>query len=116
MVKDSIFKNKRILMICRETYCKPLWFIAEKLKEDNEVAAFFITATECSYNKTYYNEHTYYEFKKLEPDVKVYDVKDICEQFIEGLSRSKEPYDLEYLKMIDENYSHYKGQQSPSYS
>lgn len=108
MINDSMFKNKRILMICRETYSKPLWFLAEKLKEDNEVAAFFIMSSECSYSKTYYNEHTYYEFKKLEPDVKLIDVRDICEQFTDGLQRSDKPYDLNYLKMIEEKYSHYK--------
>lgn len=108
IMRDSIFKGKKILFICRETYCKPLWFLAEKLKEDNEVAAFFIMSSECSYSKTYYNEYTYYQFKKLENDIKIYDVKDICEQFIEGLSSSKEPMDMEYLKMIDKEYSHFK--------
>lgn len=107
-MKDSIFHNKKILMICRETYCKPLWFLAEKLREDNDVAAFFIMSSECSYTKTYYNEHTYYEFKRLEPDVKIYDVQDICQQFIEGLNKSDAPMDMEYLDMIDREYTHYK--------
>ena len=107
-MRDSIFHNKKILMICRETYCKPLWFLAEKLKEDNDVAAFFIMSSECSYNKTYYNEHTYYEFKKLVPDIKLYDVKDVCKQFIEGLSKSDSPMDMEYLEMIEREYTHYK--------
>lgn len=107
-MKDSIFKNKKILMICRETYCKPLWFLAEKLKEDNEVAAFFITPGECSYAKSYYNEHTYYEFKKLESDIKIYDVRDICDQFIDGLKSSDAPMDMDYLNMIDTEYTHYK--------
>ncbi len=65
-------------------------------------------SSECSYSKTYYNEHTYYEFKKLEPDIKLYDVRDICEQFIKGMNESDKPYDLEYLEMIDREYSHYK--------
>ena len=108
MLKDSVFKNKRILFVCRETYSKPLWFLAEKFKEDNEVAAFFIMSSECSYNKTYYNEHTYYEFKKLVPDIKLYDVRDICDRFIEGMNKSDKPYDLDYLNMIEEKYSHYK--------
>ncbi len=108
MVKDSIFKNKKILMICRETYSKPLWFLAEKLKEDNDVAAFFIMSSECSYTKTYYNEHTYYEFKKLVPDIKLYDVRDICGQFIEGMNSKSVPYDLQYLEMIEREYTHFK--------
>ena len=108
-MKDSIFKNKKILMVCRETYCKPLWFLAEKLKQDNDVAAFFIMSSECSFNKTYYNEHTYYEFKKLEPEVKIYDVKEMCLEFIDGLKKSDSPMDMDYLNMIEREYTHYKG-------
>ena len=78
-------KGKRILFVCRETYSMPLWFLAEELKSDNEVAAFFIMSTECSYNKCYYNQNSYYKFKEELPDVKLYDVKDICETYTAGL-------------------------------
>ena len=47
--------GKRILFVCRETYSKPLWFLARELKESNEVAAFYIMSSECTYNKCYYN-------------------------------------------------------------
>ena len=107
-MKEPEFKNKKILLVCRETYCKPLWFLAEKLKENNEVAAYFLTAGECSYEKSYYNENTYYQFLKLVPDIKLYDVKDICAQFIKGLKESSEPYDMEYLSMLEREYTHYK--------
>lgn len=125
------WKNKKILLICRETYCKPLWFLAESLKEDNDVAAFFIMSSECSFNKCYYNEHTYYQFKDHLDGVKIYDVKDICNEFIDrmdafrkkynikrGLKKSvggaapltpdKGPMDMEYLEMIEREYCHFK--------
>lgn len=130
-MKKMSWKNKKILMICRETYCKPLWFLAENLLEDNDVAAFFIMSSECSFNKCYYNEHTYYQFKDHLPGLKLYDVKDICNEFIDrmeswrkktgikrGLKKSvggaasqlptEGPMDIEYLKMIEEEYCHYK--------
>ena len=107
-MEESLFKNKRILLICRETYSKPLWFVAEKLKKDNEVAAFFIMSAESSFKKCYYNEHTIFEFKEKQPDVKLYDVSDICLQFIKGLKESKSPMDMDYLEMIDREYTHYK--------
>ena len=129
-MKGFTWKNKKILLICRETYCKPLWFLAESLKQDNEVAAFFIMSSECSFNKCYYNEHTYYQFKKLD-GVKIYDVKGICDEFIErmeawrkrtGIKRGvkkpvggaapltsdKGPMDMEYLEMIERDYCHFK--------
>lgn len=102
------FENKRILFVCRETYSMPLWFLARQLKEKNEVAAFYIMSTECSYNKCYYNENTYYKFKEELPDVKLYDVRDICEQYTKGLKGPGSPVDLKYLEQIEAEYTHYK--------
>lgn len=105
---DNLFSNKKILLICRETYSKPLWFAAERLKEKNEVAAFFIMSSECSYSKCYYNEHTYFEFKENLKDVKLYDVRDICDEFTKNLREKECPMDMDYLAMLDEEYTHYK--------
>ena len=102
------FRNKKILFVCRETYSMPLWFLARSLKEDNEVAAFYIMSTECSYNKCYYNENTYYKFKEELPDVKLYDVRDICEQYTKGLKQKSSPIDLAYLEKIEAEYTHFK--------
>ncbi len=111
-MSETLFHNKKILLICRETYSKPLWFLAERLKKDNEVAAFYIMSSECTYHKCYYNEHTYYEFKDHQKDVKLYDVRDICEQFTAGINAykksGKSPMDMEYLEMLDREYTHYK--------
>ncbi|MBO4374601.1 MAG: hypothetical protein J5829_05805 [Lachnospiraceae bacterium] len=102
------FHGKRILFVCRETYSKPLWFLARDLCEDNTVAAFYIMSTESTFNKCYYNEHTIFEFRENLPQVKLYDVSDICDEFVEGFKRSKTPSDSEYLKMIEKDYSHFK--------
>ncbi|MDO4965282.1 MAG: hypothetical protein Q4E51_01105 [Lachnospiraceae bacterium] len=116
------FKNKRILFICRETYSKPLWFLAKEYSKDNEVGAFYIMSTESCYNKCKYNENTIYQFREKLPQVKFYDVSDICKKFTEDLkskpkkrSTSKHPWknykspvDLDYLKDIEENYTHFK--------
>ncbi|HCM91116.1 MAG TPA: hypothetical protein DIS78_00910, partial [Lachnospiraceae bacterium] len=85
---DTRIKNKRVLFVCRETYSQPLWFIAERLKEDNDVACFFIMSTECSYNKCYYNVNTYYRFKEELPGIKLYDVRDICEEYTRRLDEA----------------------------
>ena len=129
-------KNKRVLFVCRETYSQPLWFIAERLKEDNEVACFFIMSTECSYNKCYYNVNTYYRFKEDLTGIKLYDVRDICEEYTKRLDeagykkrgqvqmfnriyqpdrktasrrKEREPIaDMEFLEKIEKEYSHFK--------
>lgn len=83
---SDIFKGKRILFVCRETYGKPLWFLARDLMKDNEVAAFYIMSSESRFNKCYYNEHTIFEFKEHLPECRLYDVSDICDEFVEGIS------------------------------
>lgn len=131
------FKNKRILFICRETFSKPLWFMARDYAKDNTVGAFYIMSTECCYNKCLYNVNTIYQFKENLPEVTLYDVKDICHQFTEGLKNkpkkhpsSKHPYnvvygnkekagqfenntfyspvDMEFLNEMEEKYTHFK--------
>ncbi len=109
----DVIQNKRILFVCRETYSKPLWFVArDYLQQGNEVAAFYIMSSECSYNKCYYNQNTYYRFKEELPEVTLYDVRDICAQYTEGLNRKKKnrvsPVDLAYLEEIEQTYTHFK--------
>ena len=107
-MKSRLFVNKRILFVCRETYSKPLWFLARELKEENRVAAFFIMSSESKFNKCYYNEHTIYEFRENLPDCKLYDVSDICDEFVEGFERSDKPYDIKFMQEIEKEYCHYK--------
>ena len=131
------FKNKKILFVCRETYSQPLWFVAKELAKDNEVAAFFIMSTECSYNKCYYNVNTYYRFKEELKEVKLYDVSDICKQYTDTLKKAgykkigqvqfgnklykldkrkgercsdcgKNVADMKYLEEIEKEYTHFK--------
>ena len=100
--------GKRILFVCRETYSKPLWFLARDLKATNEVAAFYIMSSECTYNKCYYNEHTIFEWREKLPDVKLYDVAGICDEFVEGFRKSSDPSDAGYLEMLEREYTHFK--------
>ncbi|MBR6451722.1 MAG: hypothetical protein IKS87_03380 [Lachnospiraceae bacterium] len=104
-----MFQNKKILFVCRETYSKPLWFVArDYLAAGNEVAAFFIMSSECSYRKCYYNVNTYYRFKEELPGLKLYDVRDICDRYTEGLKQKDVPYDPGYLDEIERTYTHFK--------
>ncbi|MCR5651457.1 MAG: hypothetical protein K6F86_09785 [Lachnospiraceae bacterium] len=100
--------GKRILFVCRETYSKPLWFLARDLKETSEVAAFYIMSSECTYNKCYYNEHTIFEWRENLPDVKLYDVSGICDEFVNGMRSKKDPSDQDYLDMLEREYTHFK--------
>lgn len=36
------FQNKRIMFVCQEGYSYPFYFLSEKWKKNNKLAAFFI--------------------------------------------------------------------------
>ncbi len=98
------FRDKRILVICKETYSYPLYYLSRKWMEDNIVAAFFINPSESQYNKCLLNDTTYYKFKEL--GIPVYTSDDIAVEFTENLNSPK--VDIELLKRLEEKYSHYK--------
>ena len=74
-------KGKRILITCREDDSRPFYFLIKDWMKYNEVAAYFIKASESGFKKNPSNESTYYAFKK-NISLKVYDVNSIAEIFI----------------------------------
>ena len=101
----SSLKNKKILVIVKEAYSYPLFFLMEKWRHDNDVAAFVFIPGECSYNKQkYYNDLTYYYLR--EKNYKVYDTKEISLKFCD--LKSNKIYEPEYLNYITDKYTHYK--------
>lgn len=99
-----MISNKKVLLICKESFSFPLFFLAKKLiAQQNEVSAFFIHPEESYYNRCAYNENTYYNFKDNLPDVKLYDLKEFCKSF-----NSQPDIDYNYLQLIEQEYSHFK--------
>lgn len=102
-----MIENKKILLICKESFSFPLFFLAKKLLENgNEVGAFFIHPLESYYNKSKYNENTYYKFKEELKDVKLFGLKDLCEKFNER--NNNLVFDKDYLDLIEREYTHFK--------
>jgi hypothetical protein len=99
-----MIKDKKILLICKESFSFPLFFVAKKLlAQGNEVSAFFIHPEESFYNKCAYNENTYYNFKENLPEVKLYDLKDFCINF-----STKPVIDYKYLETVERDYTNFK--------
>jgi hypothetical protein len=100
--------NKRVLLICRESYSFPLFFIAERLLKDNNiVGAFFIYPEESSYKKCYYNENTYYAFKERLPEVQLYGLEAFSKEFDIRMGRDIK-CDIGFLSKVEEEYSFFK--------
>ena len=99
-----MISNKKVLLICKESFSFPLFFLAKKLlTQGNEVSAFFIHPEESYYNKCAYNENTYFNFKENLPEVKLYDLKDFCVNF-----NTKPSVDYKYLESVERDYTHFK--------
>ena len=99
------FVGKKILLICKETYSYPLYFLAQKWSVKNEVAAFFFNPCETMYNKCLLNDTTYYAFKNLE-NIRLYTSDNIARRFTGILN--DEVIDPEYLENLEHEYTHYQ--------
>jgi len=100
-----MFKNKKILLICKETFTYPLFFAARKWRGSNTVASFFINPLETVYHKSMINKNTYYQFLKLD-NVKIFDTNDITEIFTKNIQSP--PIDKEFIENVEKKYTHYK--------
>lgn len=102
-----MFKGKKIMLVCKETYSWPMILIAEKLLKNNEVALFFGCPAECTFNEFElgYSSTYYYAQRNLDK-WKVYDVKDITLDFIKNAK--KPDVDYQYLDFLEKEYTHYK--------
>lgn len=100
------FKGKKILFVCKESYSFPLYYLAQKWKNDNEVSAFFFNAIEAKFAKCKFNEQTYYRWKAIE-NIKIYDSVKIADIFVN--QKDDEVKNYEFLQNIQKEYTHYLG-------
>lgn len=105
MQSSHQLKNKNILLICKESFSFPMYFVANELKKYNSVSCFFINPMESYYKKNLMNENTYFKFKEL-ADIKIYDTNEIVERFNRNLNTPD--IDWNYLKEIETKYTTFK--------
>lgn len=98
-------KGKKILFVCKETYSYPLFYIAQKWKTDNEVAAFFFNPIESKLNECEFNDTTYWMWKKNK-DIVIYTSDEIADEFTQKLDNP--PVDYDYLNYLEENYTRFR--------
>lgn len=102
-----MLSNKKIMLVCKETYSWPMILIAEKLSKNNRVALFFGCPSECTFNEFELGySSTYYYAKRNAFKWKIYDVKDISLEFVNNVKHSN--VDYEYLDFLEKEYTHYK--------
>ncbi len=97
--------GRRILLVCKETYSYPLYYIAQKWKKDHEVAAFFFVPSETMLNKCQLNDTTYYNFKS-DTDIRMFTSDKIADLFTRHLKNP--PIDFAFLANVEQNYTYYR--------
>jgi len=102
----ELFTGKRILLVCKETYSYPLYFLAKKWLKNNQVAAFFFNPCETKYAKCILNEITYFAYKELD-GMRLYTSNSIADEFTEMLYGER-VCDEEYLNKIEDDYTHFQ--------
>tara|TARA_B100000035_G_scaffold313188_1_gene326332 strand:+ start:817 stop:2409 length:1593 start_codon:yes stop_codon:yes gene_type:complete len=102
-----MIKNKKILLICKETFSFPLYFLGKELeKNNNEVHYFFINSSDVTH-KNVFNKYTYFYFKEKIKNENIHDVKDLNLEFYK--QRKKIQLNHDRLKEIEENFTFFKG-------
>lgn len=95
--------KRKILLICKESFSFPFYFLAKDLlSKNNDVASYFFNSIETGYEECKMNTNTYFAHKKLK-NLNVYDNNEILELFSKNLERP--PIDYEFIEIIRKNYT-----------
>lgn len=100
-----MIENKRILMVGKETFTYPFYFLSRAWKEKNTLAMLWTNPIESEYDECDINRSTYYAFEKL-GFVKNYTLNEIADVYTEELKSPN--VDYQDLKRIEEKYTHFK--------
>lgn len=102
-----MIENKKILLICKETFSYPLYFLGKELeKNNNEIHYFFINSSDVTH-KNVFNKYTYFYFKERIKNKYLHDVKDLNIEFYK--QRKNIQLDYDRLKEIEKKYTFFKG-------
>ena len=96
--------NKKILLVCKETFSYPLYYLAQEWVKNNNIAAFFFNPVETMYHACFLNDTTYYAFKELQ-EITIYNSDSPAKEFSSILG--SDSYDEEWLKRIEDEYCHF---------
>ncbi len=94
----------KILLVGKETYMYPFYYLIEQWSEKNDLAVFWVNPLESEFDECDLNSSTYYAFQR-QGKTKTYTLKDASEKFTAKLD---EKIDVEKIKEIEKKYSFYK--------
>jgi hypothetical protein len=103
MSNVHIFTDKKVLLVCAETFSWPMHYTAEKLRPCcKNLSAIFIQPGE-----SYFNAPDYTLFKSLNKDVNIHEMSSVTKKYIDGYKIAKKVLDWSYIKRIEKTYTAY---------
>lgn len=104
-------ENKVILLLCKENSTYAMYFLARKLiLQNNKIDFFFVNHFETFLNKSDINRFTYFKVKEDFRFSAVFDLNLVVNEFIEAIESKRKP-DLEYIKYLEDTFTHFKSLQ-----
>ena len=74
-----MIKDKKILLLCKETFSFPMFFLGKELEKNNSVHYFFVSPADVL-QKNLTSKETFFFFKKKIDNKNIHHVKDIALQ------------------------------------
>jgi hypothetical protein len=98
-----MIKNKKILLLCKETFSYPMYFLGKKLeKNNNDVHYFFVNSSDVI-QKSNFNKYTFFYFKERIKKENLHEVKDLYLEIFKNKKGLK--IDHKRLKEIEKKYT-----------
>jgi hypothetical protein len=97
------FNDKKILLVCAETFSWPMHYVAERVRSKcAEISAIYIQPGE-----TYFDEPDYRLFKELNKDINIYEMSAVVDLYLKSHKDAKRKIDWNYINKIESNYTKY---------
>ena len=101
MSRLDIFNDKKVLLVCAETFSWPMHYIAENIRPHcKNISAIFIQPGE-----SYFEAPDITEFSKLNKDINIFGMNEVVKKYIKYFKSADKYLDWEYINYIENEYS-----------
>ena len=95
------FNNKKVLLVCAETFSWPMHYVARNIREHcKSLSAIYIQPGE-----SYFNAPDFELFKSLNKDINIFEMSSVVEDYMELYKSSEANLDWEYIRYIEAEYT-----------
>ena len=101
MNRLEIFSNKKVFLVCAETFSWPMHYIAEAIRPYcDSLSAIFIQPGE-----SYFGAPDLALFKSLNKDIQTLEMKAVVENYLNLFKAAEKNVDWDYIKYIEREYT-----------